>query len=82
MRVMEQYEMLCETMKRFNEACNRIAETAFAMHSANNVEIHKTDYYPVRKQGSTEKALNRPNDILRSCLAELPGSLEMSTSLL
>jgi len=45
----EQCEMLCDTMKRFNEACNHIAETVFAMHSANKVEIHKTVYYPVRE---------------------------------
>jgi len=36
-------------MKRFNEACNHIAETVFAMHSANKVGIHKTVYYPVRE---------------------------------
>ncbi|MDI9421915.1 MAG: transposase, partial [Bacillota bacterium] len=41
--------MLLETMKRFNEACNHIAETVFAMHSANKVEVHKTVYYPVRE---------------------------------
>jgi len=46
----EQHKMLCETMKRFNEACNHIAETVFALHSANKVEIHKTVYYPVREQ--------------------------------
>ena len=46
----EQHKMLCETMKRFNEACNHIAETVFALHSANKVEIHKTVYYPVRDQ--------------------------------
>jgi predicted transposase len=45
----EQHKMLCETMERFNEACNQIAETVFAMHSANKVEIHKTVYYPVRE---------------------------------
>jgi predicted transposase len=45
----EQHNMLCETMKRFNEACNHIAETVFALHSANKVEIHKTVYYPVRE---------------------------------
>jgi IS605 OrfB family transposase len=45
----EQHKMLCETMKRFNEACNHIAETVFTMHSANKVEIHKTVYYPVRE---------------------------------
>jgi len=46
----EQHKVLCETMKRFNEACNHIAETVFAMHSANKVEIHKTVYYPVRER--------------------------------
>ena len=44
-----QHKMLLETMKRFNEACNHIAETVFALHSANKVEIHKTVYYPVRE---------------------------------
>jgi IS605 OrfB family transposase len=46
----EQHKMLCETMKRFNEACNHIAETVFAMHTANKIEIHKTVYYPIRDQ--------------------------------
>jgi len=46
----EQHKMLCETMKRFNEACNHIAETVFALHSANKVEIHKTVYYPARER--------------------------------
>ena len=41
--------MLLETMKRFNEACNHIAETVLALQSANKVEIHKTVYYPVRE---------------------------------
>ena len=45
----EQHKMLCETMKRFNEACNHIAETVFAMHTANKIEIHKTVYYPIRE---------------------------------
>ena len=45
----EQHKMLLETMKRFNEACNHIAETVFALHSANKVEIHKAVYYPVRE---------------------------------
>jgi putative transposase len=46
----EQYKMLSETMKRFNEACNDIAETVFALHSANKLEIHKTVYYPIREK--------------------------------
>ena len=37
-------------MKRFNEACNHIAETVFSMHTANKIEIHKTVYYPIRDQ--------------------------------
>jgi putative transposase len=45
----EQHKMLCDTMKRFNEACNHIAETVFALHSANKVDIHKTVYYPIRE---------------------------------
>jgi predicted transposase len=45
----KQYQMLLDTMHRFNEACNSIAETVFALHSANKVEIHKTVYYPVRE---------------------------------
>jgi len=46
----EQHEMLRDTMKRFNEACNDIADTVFMLHSANKLEIHKTVYYPVRQR--------------------------------
>jgi putative transposase len=46
----EQHKMLCETMRRFNEACNHIAETVFAMHSANKIEVQKTVYYPIREK--------------------------------
>lgn len=46
----KQYTMLCDTMKRFNEACNEIAETVFAIHSANKIEIQKTVYYPIREK--------------------------------
>jgi len=45
-----QHKMLCDTMKRFNEACNDIANTVFFMHSANKVEVHKTVYYPIRER--------------------------------
>jgi len=45
----EQHKMILETMKRFNEACNHIAETVFAMHTANKIEIHKTVYYSIRE---------------------------------
>jgi IS605 OrfB family transposase len=46
----EQYKTLSETMKRFNEACNEIAETVFAIHSANKIEVQKTVYYPIREK--------------------------------
>jgi len=46
----EQYKMLCETMKRFNEACNEIADTIFKRHSANKFELHKDVYYPIREK--------------------------------
>jgi IS605 OrfB family transposase len=46
----EQHKMLWDTMKRFNEACNDIADTVFRLHSANKLEIHKTVYYPVRER--------------------------------
>jgi predicted transposase len=46
----EQYKMLSETMKRFNEACNEIAETVFAIHSANKIEVQKTVHYPIREK--------------------------------
>ena len=46
----EQYEALCSTMRRFNEACNSIAETVFDIHSANKNEIHKIVYYPIREE--------------------------------
>jgi len=42
--------MLLDTMHRFNEACNAIAETAFAIHKANKVEIHKLVYYDIRER--------------------------------
>lgn len=44
----EQYQMLLETMHRFNEACNYIAGVAFAIGKANKVEVHKAVYYDVR----------------------------------
>jgi predicted transposase len=59
----EQHKMLCETMKRFNEACNHIAETVFALHSANKVEIHKTVYYPVRDQFGLSSQLKEPLEL-------------------
>jgi len=46
----KQYQMLLDTMHRFNEACNSIAEVAFEMHKANKIEIHKAVYYDIRER--------------------------------
>jgi putative transposase len=46
----EQHKMLSETMERFNEACNHIAETVFTIHSANKIEVQKTVYYLIREK--------------------------------
>jgi predicted transposase len=46
----EQHKLLLDTMHRFNEPCNDIAGTAFFMHKANKVELHKTVYYPIRER--------------------------------
>ena len=44
----EQHKALLETMYRFNEACNYIANTAFEMKTANKIELQKVIYYDVR----------------------------------
>jgi IS605 OrfB family transposase len=44
----EQHSAILETMHRFNEACNYIAEIAFKMGTANKMEIQKVVYYDVR----------------------------------
>lgn len=46
----EQYQMLLDTMHRFNEACNYIAGVAFAIGKANKIEVHKATYYDVREK--------------------------------
>ena len=46
----KQHKLLLDTMHRFNEACNDVAETAFFMGKANKVELHKTVYYPIRER--------------------------------
>ncbi len=46
----KQYQMLLDTMRRFNEACNVIAGVAFEMRKANKVEIHKAVYYDIRER--------------------------------
>jgi IS605 OrfB family transposase len=42
------HELLLDTMHRFNEACNAIAEVVFEMHSASKLKIHKATYYDIR----------------------------------
>ncbi|MDL5502504.1 MAG: hypothetical protein QSU88_04735 [Candidatus Methanoperedens sp.] len=37
----EQHKAILETMHRFNEACNYIANTAFEMKTVNKIEIQK-----------------------------------------
>lgn len=44
----EQHKSLLETMHRFNEACNYIAETAYSIKSANKVKIQQLIYRDVR----------------------------------
>lgn len=44
----EQYDSLLETMHRFNEACNYIANIAFKNGCVNKIELQKLVYYDVR----------------------------------
>lgn len=44
----EQHKTLLETMHRFNEACNYIANIAFEKKTANKIELQKVVYYDVR----------------------------------
>ncbi|MEM2097247.1 MAG: transposase, partial [Methanothrix sp.] len=46
----EQYKILLETMHRFNEACNYIAEVAYSIGKANKYVVHRAVYYDVRKR--------------------------------
>jgi len=45
----EQHIVLHETMRKFNEACNYIAEVAFSNRTANKVKLQKIVYYKVRR---------------------------------
>jgi putative transposase len=47
---LEQANALHKTMHQFNAACNDIADTAFAMHVANKIELQKIVYYPIRER--------------------------------
>ena len=46
----EQHDMLLETMHRFNEACNYIADVAFDKRMANKIALQKIVYYDVRER--------------------------------
>jgi putative transposase len=46
----EQHNALLDTMHRFNEACNYIANIAFERKTANKIEIQKVVYYDVREK--------------------------------
>ena len=45
----EQADALEETMRRFNKACNWVAERAFERQLANSYALHKLYYYEVRE---------------------------------
>ena len=46
----EQKDRLMDTMERFNEACNLVAETAFQIRSANKMRLQKEIYYELRER--------------------------------
>ncbi len=46
----EQHSALLETMQRFNEACNDIADVAFHNRTANKIRLQKIVYYRIRRQ--------------------------------
>jgi len=45
----EQYQSLIQTMERFNEACNYVADLAFCHYSAGQVTLHHLTYDHLRK---------------------------------
>jgi putative transposase len=46
----EQSAALLRTLETFNAACNDIAGTAFAQHSANKIDLQKLVYYDIRQR--------------------------------
>jgi len=48
----EQHEALLETMHRFNEACNHIANIAFQKRCSNKITLQKHTYYDTRERFS------------------------------
>jgi putative transposase len=45
----KQFQILLQTMERFNEACNYISELAFDNHTASQVKLHHLAYYYLRE---------------------------------
>ncbi|MBT9169134.1 MAG: hypothetical protein DDT19_02488 [Syntrophomonadaceae bacterium] len=45
----EQFNALLETMKRFNQACNQVSQTAFETKTFGQIALHKLCYYDIRK---------------------------------
>ena len=50
-----QKDLLRRIMVRFNEACNYIADNAFANRCANKIALQKIVYYDVRERFFTKK---------------------------
>lgn len=46
----EQYDVMLQTMERFNEACNYISQLAFDLQTANKFRIQKVVYRDVREE--------------------------------
>jgi predicted transposase len=46
----EQHAALLRTLETFNTACNVVAGTAFALRSANKIELQKLVYYDIRER--------------------------------
>ena len=46
----EQHAVLLETMRRFNEACDYIADVAFSIRSASKFKLQTKAYYDVRRK--------------------------------
>jgi putative transposase len=43
-------DVLLETMKRYNEACNFVAERAFVLKLRNKYKLHKVVYREIRER--------------------------------
>ena len=59
----EQSNALLETVHAFNDACNAIAEVAFAEQLANKFELQKLVYADIRKQYGLSSHTNPQSNI-------------------